>query len=927
MQDVQSHTTGIPVQRGIGNFELCLQSQRPVTLDDGGFGTAYLAVHIPSGKRAILKVIQEGASNDKRIKERFLIEAKSLGELVHAHIARLLDFGVEKSGAQERLYCAIEYGEHGNLEQYIAGNAPLRVAQALEWIYQAALALEYTHSRGMLHRDIKPSNFAVCSVEGKTLLKLIEFGLVKHLGSRSAQTPKQYKQALQSIYYASPEQIQKKALDIRSDIFSLGLTFWHMLEGRCPFAKGEPTGIAKERMQAGFSYAGRLPAGLPKGVQDLLRSMVALDPSHRPRSMHEVAQCAKSCLESQTPGETPLCVERRDIAIQEAFVIHRKIEGFCADTYEGSRKGVGGSVTFRIFEIHGAKGFAQLARLQNALLAGNKMTPPYALRGLRLEQFTDGVVVQEETGGTLTLKALVASTKGMSFTQALPLLLQLAKATDQLHKLPDIRTYLRPAHIYIHFPESSWQKLDSADPLASPLSKWPAFLVRLQIDYLVGESDCTKSDDVALTLVADERAMGHHALPKFASVIYYLMAARQPNHRPTPQSYIKLPGLTEAGNDMIRIALCGQEGDDQCEGFLRALASREGRVLPAPQLPDDLRTLKGASESKARAPRPILNARYEADREALERPQEPLVKDRGEVGPRALPKAAVQAIPAPRVEKRQTHLQQALTFAREFTFVLPTGGRLIVIIVAVMLMISILMQALFSRSSSSQRKPNQGDTDRGQVGAASHDPSPVSISSHARASQLDPLQSYRLMIRGSASPADSTVLLNGKPLAKYGTTLSPEIKFPLKFTASAPGYTEVGFDVFPSGGHLVNLTIPALARRTGQVRIFLPAGGSAYPTLKLSWLSAILGEEGAPAPAGEYEVAVSNASIRNAPIIVPSVATGLYKISLSGASPMLPDQTLDSVCKVTGDGAAEISELPGPSAIDSGPAPNRSKKL
>ena len=579
----------------IGNYALRMENGRPVTLGKGGFGKTYLGTHVFLHKKAVIKVIHDIFSEDETIKERFFNEARALADLDHAHIARILDFGEDDN----RLYYAMEYGDLGDLEKYILEKGPHTTAHVLDLALQAAEALGYTHGKGLLHRDIKPSNFVMCSKEGAPdgkVLKVIDFGLVKRLGGEANLNLTQTGQALISLCYASPEQIQGGTLDVRSDIFSLGLTLWFMLGGRPLFVGQQPTTVALERARPGASYRPRLPAELNPGVRELLARMVDFDAANRPQTMGEVAELIRACQQNLDGVEviTPPAPVLQPL--ETHFTIRQKIEGFRTPTYEAMDLVSQMPACLRWFgETGQGDSDSNWAPIEKLIAQINDASPPYFLRPRRLIHFEDCTVIDEECGGDLTIKALAAVSKGLTLAEAMPLLVQLAQAIDSLPTFDGLEASLQPGHLFIQFPLSSWTQMDKKNPLSMPVSSWPAFLLRVQPDYTVGGTgeDDSLNSGVTVNLGMDD-IVARAPVPRFGATLYYLLAACPPRSvgRAASGNYVRLPALSEAGNDLLRMTLTGLSEHQTCGELLKALAAGENATLPQVSFPADLDTVK-----------------------------------------------------------------------------------------------------------------------------------------------------------------------------------------------------------------------------------------------------------------------------------------------------------------------------------------------
>ena len=160
------------------------------------------------------------------IKERFKNEAAALSQLQHPGIVSLLDYLESEDG----LFLILEYVEGVGLDRYIKESEAIEEEKAVGMIVQILEGLEYAHSKGIIHRDIKPSNILV-TPEGK--IKILDFGIAKLLEDDKSLTKTGTQMG--TIFYMSPEQINVEPVDIRTDIYSLGLTFFEMITGKNPY--------------------------------------------------------------------------------------------------------------------------------------------------------------------------------------------------------------------------------------------------------------------------------------------------------------------------------------------------------------------------------------------------------------------------------------------------------------------------------------------------------------------------------------------------------------------------------------------------------------------------------------------------------------------------------------------------------------------
>src|SRR5574341_1376933 len=187
--------------------------------------TVYTARRIDDGSIVALKVLREQYASDAEFVERFQREAKAVSELVHPHMVRIYDSGLD--GAVH--YIAMEYVEGANLKEYIRREGGLAPERALQIAAQVCDALEFAHGHGIVHRDIKPQN-VLLTTDGQ--VKVTDFGIARAL---SSATITQTGTVLGSVQYLSPEQARGGAVGRPADLYSLGVVLYEMVTGELPF--------------------------------------------------------------------------------------------------------------------------------------------------------------------------------------------------------------------------------------------------------------------------------------------------------------------------------------------------------------------------------------------------------------------------------------------------------------------------------------------------------------------------------------------------------------------------------------------------------------------------------------------------------------------------------------------------------------------
>ena len=197
------------------------------TVGQGGLGIVYKAQQESLGRVVALKVMYPHFTNTPQYLQRFIREAKVSAELEHPNIVKGIDFGE----AEGLFYFAMEFVDGFTIKQIVKSRGRLTELESVNIIFQVAEALNYAEQRNIIHRDIKPENIMLTQ---NGVPKLCDLGLTKAMDTDMSLT--QTGIVVGTPHYISPEQAMgEKDLDIRSDIYSLGVTFYHMLTGDLPY--------------------------------------------------------------------------------------------------------------------------------------------------------------------------------------------------------------------------------------------------------------------------------------------------------------------------------------------------------------------------------------------------------------------------------------------------------------------------------------------------------------------------------------------------------------------------------------------------------------------------------------------------------------------------------------------------------------------
>jgi serine/threonine protein kinase/tetratricopeptide (TPR) repeat protein len=266
------------------HYELCQREDgAPMELGRGAMGITYKATDTNLRRPVALKVVRARFLDSEVMRQRFISEARAAASLRHPNVASVFHLG--KTG--EDYFYAMEFVEGESLERIVRYRGPLELKLALEIVDQVAAALSAAYRQNIVHRDIKPSNLMVMFGEGgRVTVKVIDFGLARPIRASLAE-PGLSETGLfvGTPQFASPEQCLGKEADIRSDLYSLGVTFWMMLTGRVPFE-----GSTREVMEKQLHEAPPIEQleEVPKPVVSLIESMLEKDPAKRPQTPFEL---------------------------------------------------------------------------------------------------------------------------------------------------------------------------------------------------------------------------------------------------------------------------------------------------------------------------------------------------------------------------------------------------------------------------------------------------------------------------------------------------------------------------------------------------------------------------------------------------------------------------------------------------------------
>ena len=253
-------------------------------LGQGGMGRVFKAEHRTMGRTVAIKVLAPQHTRTEKARQLFMREVRAAGKLMHPNIVTAHDAN-EIDG---RHYLVMEYIDGPNLDQLVRERGPLPVGLACDIVRQAASGLQCAFEQGMVHRDIKPSNLLLqrtgTTLSSGYLVKILDFGLASlgdmvEVGHSLTTTGNVI---MGTPDYLSPEQARDLHLvDIRSDLYSLGCTFYFLLTGQVPFPGGTTVEKLLRHTKDEPLAVEQLRPDLPHEVADIVQCLLAKDPVHR----------------------------------------------------------------------------------------------------------------------------------------------------------------------------------------------------------------------------------------------------------------------------------------------------------------------------------------------------------------------------------------------------------------------------------------------------------------------------------------------------------------------------------------------------------------------------------------------------------------------------------------------------------------------
>jgi len=334
----------------------------------GGMGAVYRARDTETDQEVALKVLTRDMAAKPAMVERFRREARTAARLSHENIVRVFDYG-EADGT---IYLAMEFVEGIDLHEHIENKGKLDPEESRQIMLQAARALAHAAEHGVVHRDVKPSNFLLTKKHGRLVVKLTDLGLAREQDDGQFRVTRAGT-TVGTVDYIAPEQARDSGVaDHRSDLYSLGCTWFHMLTGQPPFAKGGLAERLVKHMEAAPPDVRKLNAKVSDALAAVLNRLLAKHPDDRYQTAQELLQALqelsptrKSASQRDTDSDLPSAGRKKP----KTGAAKRRKGGSTASDAPKPKKGSAGMVAV-------VAGLLVLGGAAAAYLALNPPAPP-----------------------------------------------------------------------------------------------------------------------------------------------------------------------------------------------------------------------------------------------------------------------------------------------------------------------------------------------------------------------------------------------------------------------------------------------------------------------------------------------------------------------------------------------------------------------
>jgi serine/threonine protein kinase len=615
-------------------------------LGRGAMGVTYKAFDTNLRCDVALKVINALHLDSETARARFLREARAAAGLRHRNVASVYHLGND----DQSFFYAMEWVDGLTVESMVKEQGSgLAVGDALQIALQVARALGAASRQGLVHRDIKPANIMVAREDDEDdqfVVKVIDFGLARSAVGGEGSANITIGGFVGTPQYASPEQLEEKDLDVRSDIYSLGVTLWYMIAGRPPFT-GALGSVFIQQMTKEPPWEHL--AGAPDSVRELLAHILKKDPDQRPQTAIELRREIEACMkglppeltrvstlnlprtsgmgsDTSTPSRTsatrpgPTVTEgARPVAARSSAagpgtqlagryeLAELAGEGTNGRVYRALDLAQGQTVAVKVFHAGVLALAAERRRLEETMEKLRHAPHPCLKEVYALGESGESQFLAEEWVNGFSMVDVLRSRGRLGVRETLQLLAQIAPAVDHARAHGLNRVELSLHQILANFTGAAAQSETPVDRtiLGSSIEHWPGFSLKLDALGITREAGDSVTWTGDMTIMPDAPSLGRDTqtsirglvesghLFSLGALVYELLSgappavARQGDGRSA--RYVALPALNEAANSVLRQVLSPNPAYASGLEFFQALCKTSGVVLPAtvfPQAPE-----------------------------------------------------------------------------------------------------------------------------------------------------------------------------------------------------------------------------------------------------------------------------------------------------------------------------------------------------
>ncbi len=569
-------------------------------LGRGAMGVTYKGIDTNLRIPVCLKVIAASHLNSEIARQRFIREARSAARVQNANVAAVYHLGQ----AGETWFYAMEFIDGDTVESLIKRSGPLTPKLALEIVDQVGKAFGAAEPHGLVHRDIKPANLMVIRDGESVLVKVIDFGLAKSSLPEDDSATLSMGGFVGTPHFASPEQLEERDLDVRSDIYSLGVTLWFMLAGKTPFA-GSMAQVMSQHLSKTPPFE---KLNVPPPLARLLRRLLEKKPLDRPQNAAELRREITRCLSELSSPEAATALNEpiapRDSEESFLTMADPAMLGAAAKFEPGEFvaaryrivEALGDSNLGHVFRAHDQTRAqdVRLVVLHDRLTLSTEMMSalermlelliprphPNVQRIDAIETIEGASFLVLEWCEGASLVELLRARRELSAPEVLALLAPAAAGLDHVLACGADETEIALHRVLVTFPTKPVE-----DWLHQTHELWPDHVVKINPFSRRGAESAGETWAGAQTMVDAPRATGGaagRAVRSLAAIGYELLGGKlSPTALATGTVEFKpLAALSEAGNEVLRCALSPEPPFRSAADFIKALAAPESADLP-----------------------------------------------------------------------------------------------------------------------------------------------------------------------------------------------------------------------------------------------------------------------------------------------------------------------------------------------------------